>query len=63
MAKAVRYFIEAQEGQALREELIAGYKATAEEASVMAEEWLALGQEPWENHVPDYEDEEREHDV
>lgn len=63
VAKAVKYFIEAQEGQALREELIAGYKAVAEESAALAEEWLPLGQEAWDLNLPSYEDEELEHDA
>lgn len=63
IASAVRYFIEKQKSQALREELITGYKAIAEEASVMAEEWMPLGQEAWDRYGPTYEGEEPKHDA
>jgi len=57
VADAVAYFIEAQEGLALREELVAGYKAVAAESAAMAEEGLPLGLEAWDSSLPPYEDE------
>lgn len=52
IAEAIRYFIDEREKRLLREELIAGYQATAEEAAAMAEEWLPLGVETWERYSP-----------
>lgn len=57
VADAVAYFIEAQEGLALREELVAGYKAVAAESAAIAEEGLPLSLEAWDNSLPPYEDE------
>ena len=45
---ALRFFIEHQRREALRAELIAGYQATADEAIAIAEEWLPLGREAWD---------------
>ncbi len=52
VAKAIRYFIEQEEKRILREELIAGYQATAKESATIAAEWMPLGQEAWERFVP-----------
>lgn len=58
VAQAVRYFIAAQERQALRERLIAGYTANAEFDEALAAEWDPLSQEAWDRYVPPYEGEE-----
>ena len=55
VAKALRYFIEEEEKRILREELIAGYKATAEESAAIAADWMPLGQEAWERYAPVYD--------
>ena len=63
VAKALRYFIEEEEKRVLREELIAGYQATAEESAAIAAEWMPLGQEAWERCVPAYQVKEEEDDA
>ena len=62
VAEAVEYFIEEKKRQLLREELIAGYKATAAEAQATTKEWEAADNEDWLTHVPPYEQEEPSHD-
>ena len=62
VTEAVEYFIEAKNHQILREELIAGYKATAEESLAVAKEWEATSNADWLKHVPPYEDEESHYD-
>ncbi|MCP4359050.1 MAG: hypothetical protein GY796_13610 [Chloroflexi bacterium] len=63
VAEAVEYFIEEKRRQTLREELIAGYKATAAESLVITKEWEAIGDETWLKYVPPYEGEEPPHDA
>lgn len=63
VTEAVAYFIEAQEGLALRERLIAGYTANAEYDAALAAEWDPLSQEAWDRYVPVYEGEEPAEDV
>lgn len=63
IAKAVKHYIEAQQRQALREELIAGYIANAEADAALAAEWEAIDREDWDLHVPLYEGEEPAHDA
>ncbi len=62
ITEAVEYFIEAKQRQILREELIEGYKATAEESLAITKEWEATDNADWLKHVPPYEDEETDHD-
>lgn len=61
IAEAVQYYIERQRLIELREELIAGYQATADEAANIAAEWEPLGREAWERYVPPFEEEESNH--
>ena len=63
VAKALRHFIAEEEKRILREELIAGYQATAEESTTIAAEWMSLGQESWERNVPAYEVGEEDDDA
>lgn len=63
IAEAVQYYIERQRLIELRDELIAGYKATADEAAAIAAEWEPLGREAWEQNVPPFEDEESDDDA
>ena len=58
VAEAVEYFIEEKRRQTLREELIEGYKATAEESLAITKEWEATDDADWLKHVPPYEGEE-----
>ena len=58
IADAVRYFIEEQKSQALRERLIAGYVANAEADAALAAEWEATDIVDWERYAPPYEGEE-----
>ncbi len=62
VAEAVEYFIEEKRRQILREELIAGYQATAEESLAITKEWEEADFEDWLKHVPPYEGEEPPHD-
>ena len=62
VAEAVEYFIERKRRQVLREELIEGYKATAEESLAFTKELEAADNEDWLKHVPPYEGEEPPHD-
>jgi len=55
IAEAVEYFIEEKRREILREELIAGYQATAEESLAITKEWEQVGDETWLKHVPPYE--------
>ena len=55
IAEAVTWFIQELEHEALREELKAGYLATAEESKKLAEEWRPLEEEVWRKYVPSYE--------
>lgn len=55
VAEAVEYFIETKNRQILREELIAGYKAMAEESLAITKEWEPIGDEAWLKYVPPYE--------
>ena len=61
IVKAIESFIE-KERQILREELIAGYKATAAESLSITKEWEAIGDEDWLKYVPPYEGKELSHD-
>ncbi len=58
ITEAVEYFIEAKQRQTLREELIEGYKAMAEQSLAITKEWEPIGDEAWLNHVPPYEGED-----
>ncbi|KAA3664274.1 MAG: hypothetical protein DWQ04_06570 [Chloroflexi bacterium] len=62
VAEAVEYFIEKKRRQILREELVAGYKATAEESLAFTKKLEAADNEDWLTHVPPYEGEELPHD-
>jgi metal-responsive CopG/Arc/MetJ family transcriptional regulator len=63
VAEAVQYYIERKRLIELREELIAGYQATADKAAAVAVEWEPLGREAWERYVPAFEDEESDDDA
>ena len=63
VAEAVAYFIEVKNHQLLREELIMGYKATAEDSLAIAKEWEASDDIDWLKHVPPYEGGESHHDA
>ncbi|MCA9996525.1 MAG: hypothetical protein KDE56_12290 [Anaerolineales bacterium] len=55
VAEALEYFIETKRRQLLREELAAGYQATAQESLALVAEWEAVDDEAWEKHLPVYE--------
>jgi hypothetical protein len=57
VAEAVEYFIEEKRRQTLRERLIEGYKAMAEESLAITKEWEQVGDETWLKYVPPYEGE------
>lgn len=63
ISEAISYFIEVKQRQVLREALIAGYKATADESLAITQEWEALDDEAWLRHVPAYTGEEPADDV
>ncbi len=63
IAEAVQYYIEMQRLLELRDELIVGYQATADEAATIAAEWEPLGREAWERYAPPFEDEESDYDA
>ena len=63
VAEAVEYFIEVKNQQILREELIAGYKATAEEYLAIAKEWETTDNVDWLKHVPPYDGEGSRYDA
>lgn len=63
VTEAVAYFIEEKKRQLLREELIEGYKAMAEESLSLAKEWESIGNEAWLKHTPPYEGDEPAHDA
>ena len=63
ITEAIESFIAMKQRQILREELIAGYKATAEESLTITKEWEAISNEDWLKHVPPYEGEEPPHDA
>ena len=48
IAEAVTYFVEQRQRQALRERLIAGYRASAELDQALAEDWRPLEEQVWE---------------
>lgn len=58
VAEALQQYIEEKKREALREDLIAGYQATAEEALAVTKEWEAVDDETWLKNVPPYEGEE-----
>ena len=47
IAEAVTYYIQEQRRLALRERLIAGYQASAEQDQALAEEWRNAEDEVW----------------
>ena len=51
IAEAVTYFIQEQRRTALRERLIAGYRADAERDQALAEEWRHAEEEVWRETV------------
>lgn len=63
VAEAIEYFIEMKQRQLLREELIAGYQATAAEDLAITKEWEPLDDGTWLLHVPPYEGEEPAHEA
>jgi metal-responsive CopG/Arc/MetJ family transcriptional regulator len=63
VAEAIESFIEMKQRQLLREELIAGYQATAEDSLAITKEWEPLDDEAWLLHLPPYEGEEPVHDA
>jgi CopG family transcriptional regulator/antitoxin EndoAI len=48
VSEAVLYYVEAQGKQSLREKLIAGYLANADENLKIAAEWFPLEEEAWQ---------------
>jgi hypothetical protein len=52
IAEAVTYYIQQQRQAALRERLIAGYRASAERDQALADEWRHVEEEVW----PEYAD-------
>lgn len=50
---AIEKFIADKKAEELRQELIAGYQATAEQSQTIQEEFAAVDQESWQN-LPDY---------
>lgn len=63
ISEAITYYVEAQQRRILREQLIAGYQATAEESLAVAKEWEPLGFEAWQKYVSPYDDEEPTNDA
>jgi len=63
VAEAVEYYIKEQRRQTLREELIEGYKAMAEESLSLTQEWESVGDEAWLKHTPPYEGDEPANDA
>lgn len=51
IAEAVTYYIQEQQRLALRERLIAGYRASAERDQALAEEWRHAEEEVWRETV------------
>ena len=51
IAEAVTYYIQEQRRSALRERLIAGYRASAESDQALAEEWRHAEEELWREAV------------
>ena len=58
ITEAIQYFIDMKKRKELREELIAGYQATAEESLALTKEWEPVDDEAWLLHVPPYEGKE-----
>lgn len=58
IAEAVVYFIEERGRRALRERLIAGYRARAGRDQALAEEWRPLEEEVWEEYIEPLEEHE-----
>ncbi len=56
IAEAVTYYVEERRRQALRERLISGYQASAEQDQVLAGEWRPLEEEVWQEQVEPVED-------
>lgn len=50
---AIEKFIADKKAEELRQELIAGYQATAEQSQAIQDEFAAVDQESWQN-LPDY---------
>jgi len=50
IAEAITYFVEERERKALRERLIAGYRATAEDDQALAEEWRPIEEDAWNRY-------------
>ena len=51
IAEAVTYYIQEQRRSALRERLIAGYRATAERDQALAEEWRRVEERAWPEYI------------
>ena len=51
IAEAVIYYIQEQRRSALRERLVAGYRASAERDQALAEEWRHAEEEVWRETV------------
>ena len=51
IAEAVTYYIQEQRRSALRERLIAGYRASAKRDQALAEEWRHAEEEVWQETV------------
>jgi hypothetical protein len=51
IAEAVAYFVQMRRRQALRERLIAGYRAVGDQDQALVEEWRPLEEEVWAEYV------------
>ncbi len=63
ISEAISYFIEVKQRQVLREALVTGYKATAEESLAVTKEWQSIDDEAWLLHVQPYAGEEPSDDA
>ena len=57
ISQALETFIAEKKREALRQELIKGYQATAAESLATTKTWEPLDEEAWLLHVPPYEGE------
>ena len=54
VASAIDYYLTVHRRRALKERLVAGYKAYAAEDTALAEEWRAADDEAWLDAVDEY---------
>lgn len=54
IAEAISYYLSARQRRALRERLIAGYRAYSDDDFALAEEWRAAEEEVWLEWIPEY---------